>query len=292
MRKPTLLAAALLGVTLLPMTGVRAMDAMESSSGMMDAGMFRDQLHMVKNLFTTMRGNDRLSMASADPLLTTLYEEDNRRNMVKVLGILGKVNRNWKTMNMASMAGGMGDNMAAASGDSKMARYANEADSTAFVRNSVWGLTAQLQADKLNGRYTMINDEMMEKLDAALTRAEGSDFKVASSASSSRLSSRKVEFSEGYQPTTTTYAGAAAPSAAVAEKREFKEVYLQHDNLPARNQVAQATTEETTTTEMTSPVRMGAANESLPKTGGDPGALFALGSGLSGLGLLLRRRRS
>jgi LPXTG-motif cell wall-anchored protein len=131
---------------------------------------------------------------------------------------------------------------------------------------------------------------MMSMLDAAIARAENPNFRVASAAGASSMHLSEIHWSD-------TQETASAPSTEVAAApttREWHEVTIEHENLPARNQVAQAdTTTTTTTTEETvpAPERMGAAN--LPQTGGDPGLLYMFGSGMMGLGgLLLRKRRS
>lgn len=305
MRSTSLLTLGVLGAALFTMTGAQAQntdtdkasDTVSMNNTIMDAGIFRDSLHQVHDLFTQMRENDRLSIASADPLIQAQYQDENRRLLSRSLGTLDTISQNWKQANLPSMPGetaeATGRNNMDRFGSANATRYASESDDTAFVRNTVWDLQSDLMADKLNGRGAVITDEMMSKLDAAIKRAENPDFRVAKAIDLERLRNMQIAFSEGYQPTKTVVAGAAAPEETKTE--EFHQVYLQHDNLPARNQVAQATTEETTTTtteETPTTERSGAANENLPQTGGDPGLLYMLGSGLMGVGALLRRRRS
>lgn len=301
MQSKTFLTAALLSTALLPMAGAFAQNTTTTDTTtttttttadlhntIMDAGLFRDNLTQLHDVFTQMRENHRLSIASADPLLQSQFGDDNRRLRNHALGILDAVSQNWRKAEMPMQAASAGGTDRYGTADA--ARFANESDDTAFVRNTVWSLRDILAADKLNGRDGVITDEMMSMLDAAISRANNPDFRVAQAIDLDRLRNMKIEFSEGYQPTVT--AGAAAPVAEANETREFHQVYLEHPDLPARNQVAQANTETTETTEETTGnERMGAANQPLPKTGGDPMALYSLGSGLIGFGALLRRKR-
>jgi LPXTG-motif cell wall-anchored protein len=295
MHSKNFLTAALMSAALMPLAGAFAQDTTTTAGAdmhntIMDAGIFRDNLSQLHDLFTQMRENHRLAIASADPLLQSQFTEENRRLRNESLGILDDVSQNWRKAEMPMQSASASD-MTHRYGTADAARFATESDDTAFVRNTVWSLRDTLSADKLNGRDGVISDEMMSMLDAAISRANNPNFRVAQAIDLDRLRNMKIEFSEGYQPTIT--AGAAAPVAEATQTQEFHQVYLDHPDLPARNQVAQADTTTTTETteESTDSGRMGAANPTLPKTGGDPMALYSLGSGLIGLGALLRRKR-
>jgi LPXTG-motif cell wall-anchored protein len=295
MHSKNFLTAALMSAALMPLAGAFAQDTTTTASAdmhntIMDAGIFRDNLSQLHDLFTQMRENHRLAIASADPLLQSQFTEENRRLRNESLGILDDVSQNWRKAEMPMQSASASD-MTHRYGTADAARFATESDDTAFVRNTVWSLRDTLSADKLNGRDGVISDEMMSMLDAAISRANNPNFRVAQAIDLDRLRNMKIEFSQGYQPTIT--AGAAAPVAEATQTQEFHQVYLDHPDLPARNQVAQADTTTTTETteESTDSGRMGAANPTLPKTGGDPMALYSLGSGLIGLGALLRRKR-
>jgi LPXTG-motif cell wall-anchored protein len=295
MHSKNFLTAALMSAALMPLAGAFAQDTTTTASAdlhntIMDAGIFRDNLSQLHDLFTQMRENHRLAIASADPLLQSQFTEENRRLRNESLGILDDVSQNWRKAEMPMQSASASD-MTHRYGTADAARFATESDDTAFVRNTVWSLRDTLSADKLNGRDGVISDEMMSMLDAAISRANNPNFRVAQAIDLDRLRNMKIEFSQGYQPTIT--AGAAAPVAEATQTQEFHQVYLDHPDLPARNQVAQADTTTTTETteESTDSGRMGAANPTLPKTGGDPMALYSLGSGLIGLGAILRRKR-
>jgi LPXTG-motif cell wall-anchored protein len=295
MHSKNFLTAALMSAALMPLAGAFAQDTTTTASAdmhntIMDAGIFRDNLSQLHDLFTQMRENHRLAIASADPLLQSQFTEENRRLRNESLGILDDVSQNWRKAEMPMQSASASD-MTHRYGTADAARFATESDDTAFVRNTVWSLRDTLSADKLNGRDGVISDEMMSMLDAAISRANNPNFRVAQAIDLDRLRNMKIEFSQGYQPTIT--AGAAAPVAEATQTQEFHQVYLDHPDLPARNQVAQADTTTTTETteESTDSGRMGAANPTLPKTGGDPMALYSLGSGLIGLGAVLRRKR-
>lgn len=299
MHSKSFLTLAVLAASVVPMSGVMAQDSgsMSMSNTLMDAGQFRESLNTVKDLFDQIRESNRLSMAAADPLVMSQEQADGRRLLVKSLGVLDEISRNWKTTDIPAMGGETASARTERMGSTNAARYATESNDTAFVRNTVWELQAMLQADKLNGRGAWISDEIMSKLEAAIKRAENPDFRVATAWDASRLRNMKIEFSEGYKPSSTIVAGASSPSdTAARQDATFQNVNLSHDNLPDRRQrVAQATSEETTTTEAVAAApeteRMGAA-DTLPKTGGDPGLLIMLGSGLATAGAFLRRRRS
>jgi len=301
MQSKSFVTLALLSVSLVPVSGVMAQDSKtDSSSSMMsntimDAGQFRESLNSVKDLFDQIHDNNRISLAAADPLIMSQYQEDNRRLLNKTLGVLDEISMNWKRADVPAMAGETAEARTERLGSASASRYASESEDTAFVRNTVWDLQSSLMSDKLNGRAPMITDEMSDKLNAAIKRAENPDFRVATAWDASRLQNMKIQFSEGYQPTTTTVAGATAPEETMTRTdAQYQQVNLQHDNLPDRNRVAQATSEETVETSTPAPAetpRVGAA-DTLPKTGGDPGLLMMLGSGLAGMGTLLRRRRS
>jgi len=311
MHSKTVLTLAVVGAALLPMSGARADHHEETksttttttttSSGaasmtntVMDAGLFRDRLHEVRDLFNKIRSNNRLSLAASDPLIFSQYEQTNRRLLNDTLGVLAEVTQNWRSAAVPGVASANTERWGAAD----TARFANESDDTAFVRNTVWSLEASLLADKLNGRNPMVTDQMVSMLDAAIRRAENPNFRVASAWSSERLRNMKIEFSEGYQPTNTITETESTRTETVAStpgEFEYKQVNLEHDNLPDRNQIAQRTDEEPIRAGAAGPEedtsRMGAA-DTLPQTGGDPGTLILLGTTLAGMGTFLRRRRS
>jgi len=286
-----LLTCAVLGAALLPVSGVFAQDSSSSmsssSTSTTDVGEFRGDLHRLHDLFSDMRENSRLAIASPDAMVSSSYEQMNGRLLQDSLGVLDEVTQNWKRIDTP-------DTNVQQMGSKDMARFAGESEDTAFVRNTVWDLQSRLLAAKLNGRTTgVVTSEMMSMLDAAIARADNPNFRVASAASSSSMHLSDINWNKTEETASTAPSSEAVASAPTA--REWHEVTIEHENLPAREQVAMADTTTTTTETVTSTPetteRMGAAN--LPQTGGDPGMLYMFGSSLAGLGgLLLRKRRS
>jgi LPXTG-motif cell wall-anchored protein len=281
-----LLTCAVLSAALLPVSGALAQDSSSTSMSVSDVGEFRSDLHSLRDMFGDMRENSRLAIASPDRMVSSSYEQMNGRLLQDSLGVLDELTINWKRIDTP-------ETNVQQLGSKDMARFAGESQDTAFVRNTVWDLQSRLLAAKLNGRNTnIITDEMISMLDAAIARADNPNFQVASAMSSSSSSHTAIDWGRREETATTSAPEvvAAAPAA-----REWHEVTIEHENLPAREQVAMADTTTTTTTEvMTAPEtteRMGSAD--LPQTGGDPGLLYMFGSGIAGLGgLLLRKRRA
>lgn len=287
MRSKSVLTLAVLGATLLPISGAFAQDNMGGNAGAMagstmEVGQFRESLTDLRDIFEDMRENSRLALASGnDPMVSGQFQNDNRRMLNRAMGLLTRINMNWKRNTPAMTASGGSNNRF---GSATMNRYANESSDTAFVRNTVWELQNMLQSAKLNGRVVVITDEMMEMLNAAITRAENPDFRVAKAWSSDRLSRIEWRRLEESAPARQT-------ASAVEETRSrtitVPDVRLEHD--VQYTQRAETTTEAV---ETTSEERMGAATEGeLPQTGGNPGLLMMLGTGLMGVGAILRRRR-
>jgi len=265
------------------------------TNSVMDVGQFRDSLHQLHDLFTQMRENRRLALAAQDSLVSSKFEDENRRLLVKALGVTDTVTRNWKNSDIPSLpneTAEMRSNHAVSRlGTADAERYATESDDTAFVRNTMWAIQNALNADKLNGRDPIISNKLMSMLDAAISRAENPSLRVAWHTMDRDLLSRNIEFSRTDQvippaptvtqeTTTTTETPAPATEETTTEKTEVAEA------------PAPAPTPETTTTEETNEVttdRAGAAN--LPQTGGDPGMLVLFGSSLMGVGAFLRRRK-
>jgi len=282
------LTMAVLGAALLPVTGAHAQDTMKSDSmssmSSMDVGEFRSNLDRLHSLFGDMRENSSLAIASPDAMVSSSYEQMNRRLLQDSLGVLDDVTQNWKRIDTP-------DTNVQQLGSRDMARFGAESEDTAFVRNTVWELQSRLLGAKLNGRDTnIITKDMMSMLDAAIARAANPNFKVASAASSSSMHLSEINWGKT-EETATTPSPEVVASAPVA--REWHEVTIEHESLPARNQVARAETTTTTTTETVTetPERVGSAN--LPQTGGDPGLFYMFGSSIMGLGgLLLRKKRS
>jgi LPXTG-motif cell wall-anchored protein len=282
-----LLTLAVLGAALLPISGARAQDNTSSMSSMStsDPAEFRGNLHRLHDLFSDMRENSQLAVATPDAMVASSYSQMNRRLLQDSLGVLDELTVNWKRIDTP-------ETNVQQLGSKDMARFAGESEDTAFVRNTVWDLQSRLLAAKLNGRDTgIVTSEMMSMLDAAIARAENPNFRVASASSSSSMHLSEINWGR-------TEESASAPAgetvAQAPTTREWHEVTIEHENLPARDRVAMAdttTTTESVTTTTESNERMGAAN--LPQTGGDPGLLYMFGSGMMGLGgLLLRRKRS
>jgi len=306
MQTKHLLTCAVLGAALLPVSGALAQQdtsataggsmsntsaggSMSSRSGgadmgTMDAGAFRDDLHNVRKMLGEIQENSRLAVASPDPMVASSYQRMNRNLLEDSLGALDEVTQNWKRIDTP-------DTNVQQMGSRDMARFAGESEDTAFVRNAVWDIQSRLLAAKLNGRDTgIVTKDMLEELDAAISRADNPNFRVASAATESSMHLSEIHWSDT-QETASTPAPTEVAEAPAA--REWHEVTIEHENLPPRNQVAQAetTTTENVTTTTETPERVGAAN--LPQTGGDPGLLYMFGSGMMGLGgLLLRKRRS
>jgi len=305
MQTKHLLTCAVLSAALLPMSGVRAEDnkdsasmskdsssstsgsrmgAADASMSSADVGEFRGHLEHLKEIFSMIQENSRLALASQDTLVASTYLQQNQHLSHRALGVLDRVTRNWKRMDTPMSADQMGSK--------DMARFAAESDDTAFVRNTVWQIQSMLMADKLNGRDPMITRQMMEMLDAAIARTNNANYRV-----SSAYTRHRMQFSE-FKMSEPTPAPASSASEQVATTRTthklWQEATIEHENLPPRNQVAQApapTTEEVMTQE-TTPEPSYSGSPELPKTGGAPEMLVLLGSSLMGAGgLLLRRRR-
>lgn len=300
MQKSSLFTLAALSAACLLPTGAWAQGDTATTetvvaNSVMDVSQFRDSLHQLHDIFSQIRENRDLSLAAQDALISSQYGDQNRRLLVKALGITDSVTRNWKHSDIPSMPNETAE-MRSSHGISRLGtadaeRYATESDDTAFVRNTMWDIQNALNADKLNGRDPNITNKLMSMLDAAISRAENPSFRVAWHEMNKDLLSRNIEFSRTdeviapaptkvEETTTTEVAEAPAPTAeeTTIEKTEVAEA-------PAPTPVETATeeTSETTTD------RVGAA--SLPQTGGDPGMLVLFGSSLMGVGTLLRRRK-
>jgi len=288
--KPFLTLAAL-SATLLPVSVALAQDTntsgttMSTTTSTMEVGEFRDRLSGLRNVLKKMQENSNLAMAAQSVVEQGRYTENNRHLLHRALGITDEVTANWRRIDTPEIN-------VQQMGSRDMARFAAESEDTAFVRNTVWQIQSQLQSAKLNGRETnVVSRQMMEMLDAAIARAGNANFRVANA--SNRWESRmsRIEWRDLGEATTPAPASGEAVASA---SREWKEVTIEHENLPARNQVAMAdTTVEETMTETPAPAaseRIGSAN--LPQTGGDPGSLVLFGSSLIGAGgFLLRRKR-
>jgi LPXTG-motif cell wall-anchored protein len=279
MRSKSLLTLAALGAAVLTVSAAPAYaqndDTMNDT--IMDAGLFRENLSDLREVMSDIQENSNLALASQDPLVRSQYENDNRRMLNRALGIIQRVNMNWKTAEIPSRFEGTEGRF----GSADRTRYAAESADTAFVRNTLWDLQSKLEAAKLNGRTVVITNEMMSMLDEAIRRAENPDFRFA------QLRTREFSTLEWSR------SEASATPAAVEETTTTREVSrvivpdinLQHPEIE-RTQVAQADTTMDTTTEET----IMTEETELPQTGGAPGLLVLLGSGLAGLGALIRRR--
>jgi LPXTG-motif cell wall-anchored protein len=307
MQKQSLFTLAALSATcLLPTTGAWAQkdsatttttDTIVTNS-VMDVGQFRDSLHELHDTFSQIRENHTLALAAQDDMVSSKYEDQNRRLLVKALGILDTVTHNWKHSDIPSLPGETAEMRSSHAmsrlGTADAERFATESDDTAFVRNTVWDIQNELNADKLNGRDPYISRKIMSMLDAAISRSENPSFRVAWHDMDKDLLSRNIEYSrtEVIPPapapapttveettTTTTETPAPAPEATTPEPTEVAE---------APTPTPEPTATEETTNEVTTE-RTGVAN--LPQTGGDPGMLVFFGSSLMGVGALLRRRK-
>ncbi|MBW3624154.1 MAG: LPXTG cell wall anchor domain-containing protein [Armatimonadetes bacterium] len=287
MQTKSILALAVLSATLLPMAGAQAQDSNREmrAAAAMDVGEFRGRLDSLQDLLERMRENSRLAMAATSVVTQGTYQRTNRHLLHRALGVTDEITANWKRIDTPNMN-------VQTMGTRDMARFSEESSDTAFVRNAVWHIQSQLLSAKLNGRETgIVTDEMMDMLRAAITRAGSANFRVVR-ADTPYVARRfsEVEFSRVEE---------VAPSAAREERVaaqqgefEWKEVTIEHENLPDRTRVAQADVDviETETVMEERTERYGAAD--LPQTGGSPELLYMLGSGLMGVGgLLLRRRR-
>jgi LPXTG-motif cell wall-anchored protein len=302
MKKSSLFTLAALSATCLLPTGAWAQSDKMSDTSMtnsvMDVSQFRDSLHRIHDLFSQIQENRNLALAAQDSLVASTYEDQNRRLLVKALGVTDSVARNWKHSDIPSMpneTAEMRSNRAESRmGTADAARYATESDDTAFVRNTMWDIQNALNADKLNGRDPIITHKLMSMLDAAIARSENPSFRVAWHDMDKDLLSRNIEFSR----TDTVIAPAAVPSVTheTTAVETPAPATTTEETTTEKTEVAEAPaptpTEEVTTTEETNevtPERAGAA--SLPQTGGDPGMLVLFGSSLMGVGTLLRRRK-
>lgn len=325
MRKTPVMILAALGATcLLPMSSAFAADDMSSTTSaateststtesaptgsVMDAAQFRDGLNRLRSLFQQMRENRSLAMAASNDMLSqSQLQEINRSLMVRALGELDQISRQWRTTDLPSGAMASGSTEMNRYGSASAVRYANESDDTAWVRNTVWQLQEKLLADKLNGRGPVITSQMRAMLDSAIHRAENPSFRVARALDTDLLRQR-TERTESETTTTqvTPPASEATPAPETAPAPEtpapptVSETPQETTPAPTTEEQSTTTTEENTTEssapatssettqEETQESRMGSAN--LPQTGGDPSMLFLLGSGVGAFGLVLRKR--
>lgn len=307
MQTKQFLTVAALGAALLPMAGLRAADdtsstssASSSASDRMgaadamasggDVGEFRDNLRRLQSYFSRMRENSNLALASQDTLLAQKYSRDNRHLVHQSLGLLDEITVNWKRIDTP-------ETNVQQLGSKDMARYAAETDDTAFVRNTVWQLQSQLLAAKLNGREdNPVTRDMMQMLDAAVQRSDNPNFRLANANRSTHQVSLS-EWSWSRSESSTPAPAGGSEQVASSGAREWREVTIEHENVPNRSQmVAQADTstamEETAPAPAEEAPAMEAAPQ-LPRTGGAPEILYMLGTGLMGVGgVLLRKRRS
>jgi len=293
MQTKHLLTLTVLGASLLPVSAALAQgdDAAANTGGAasMEVGEFRDRLGELRDILNDMQENSRLAMASSAVVEQGRYQRMNRHLLHRALGVTDEVTMNWRRIDTP-------ETNVQNFGSRDMARFAAESHDTAFVRNAVTQIQSQLLAAKLNGRDTgVVTREMMSQLDAAIQRAGNANFRVAGASGgsySSRLS--EIRWRDLGEATASTPSPAGGEEAVATTTREWKEVRLEHENLPARNQmVAQADTTETfeETTPAPEMTETAPAGE-LPRTGGDPGMLVLFGSTLMGAGgFLLRRKR-
>jgi len=289
-RKTLFTLAALSATCLLPMTGAFAQDTTSTSVSIQDPAQFREDLYRVRELFKQIRENHTLSLAAQDRMVASTFERTNTRLMNQALGILDTISKNWEQTEITALPGKTAEMRSARSidrfGSANAVRFASESDDTAFVRNTVWDLRNELHADKLNGRPALVSDEMMTKLEAAIARAENPNFRVAWHEMNRERLARRIELSEGIDLNI--------PPASETTTEVTREEVIE---TPAPTEETTETVErtetiETTPTEETTTVEtFEESTAPLPQTGGDPGMLVLLGSGLAGLGALVRRRR-
>jgi len=289
-RKTLFTLAALSATCLLPMTGAFAQDTTSTSVSIQDPAQFREDLYRVRELFKQIRENHTLSLAAQDRMVASTFERTNTRLMNQALGILDTISKNWEQTEITALPGETAEMRSARSidrfGSANAVRFASESDDTAFVRNTVWDLRNELHADKLNGRPALVSDEMMTKLEAAIARAENPNFRVAWHEMNRERLARRIELSEGIDLNI--------PPASETTTEVTREEVIE---TPAPTEETTETVErtetiETTPTEETTTVEtFEESTAPLPQTGGDPGMLVLLGSGLAGLGALVRRRR-
>lgn len=297
MQTKHLLSLTVLGASLLPVSGALAQNdaagtdantgGAMSAANTMEVGEFRDRLSDLKGMLSKMRENSQLALASQSVVEQGNYQRMNRHLLHRALGVTDEVTLNWRRMDTPEAD-------VQSFGTRDMARFAAESHDTAFVRNTVTQIQSMLLAAKLNGRDTgIVTSDMMSMLDAAIQRAGSANFRVAgASGGSYRSSLSEIRWRDLGEASVSTPSPAAG-GETVAANREWREVTIEHENLPARNQVAQAdTTVEETYTETTPEPAQEVVAAELPRTGGAPGLLLLFGSGLMGAGgLLLRRRR-
>jgi len=293
MQTKHLLTLTVLGASLLPVSaalaqgdnaGGGAMGAGDTGgAAMMDVGEFRDRLTELRGILSKMRENSNLALASQGIVDQGNYQRMNRHLNHRALGVTDEVTMNWRRIDTP-------ETNVQNFGSRDMARFAAESEDTAFVRNTITQIQNQLLAAKLNGRDTgIVTTQMTDMLDAAIQRAGNPNFRVAQAYGMHQSRLSEIRWRELGEAGTPSPAGG---EEAVASNREWREVTIEHENLPARDRVAQADTtmEEETYTETATTERVGTAD--LPRTGGDPGMLVLFGSTLMGAGgLLLRRRR-
>lgn len=266
------------------------MTTAEGAGSVMDVGIFRQNLQDLRDLLMQMKENRNLALASPDPLVSSQYEDTNRRLLVQTLGLLDGITRHWRRAELPPNAVAVSDTVPADRyGAADLQRFANESEDTAFVRNAVWQIQDNLQADKLNGRDPIISDRMMSLVDAAISRASNPNFVAWRTIDTSRLAS--IQWPE-HKPFEWDRSHDVASANTNSEEWQNWRAEMAPPVIPEgthynTNQVAAA---NPTVEETTAETRAGAAN--LPQTGGDPGMLFFLGSGFAGLGAFLRRRRA
>lgn len=268
-------------------------DTIDMSGTIMDAGVFRDNLHKVRKNLMRIRENRDLALASQDPMVASSYDQQNKNLVEDTLATLDEITRQWRHREIRPIPGETAEvvNGRSEYGAADMQRFANESEDTAFVRNAVWDIQSQLEADKLNGREVIVTRAMMSELDTAIARSENPDFRVARAFDASKLDVAVV-FPE-HKPFVWDRSHDMVAQVPTTQSTTTEEVTT---STPAPTPPPPAATESTTnttgTTEestVTSEQRTGAAN--LPQTGGDPGLFVLVGSTLIGLGGALRRRR-
>jgi LPXTG-motif cell wall-anchored protein len=286
-------------------TNSPAVMSTEMANTVMDVTQFRDSLRDVRDIFQQIRENHRLALATQDSLIAGQYTEDNRNLELRALGLLNDVSRNWQRADVPSSADVAAiDQSNNRYGTANLARFATESDDTAFVRNAVWDLYSELNADKLNGRDPVITNKMMDMLDAAITRSENPSFRMAWVDTSDKIGDLNFRQSETATESTTEATPAPAPETTTEESTTTTETTPSPAPAPETTTETD-TTDTTTTTETPAPEPesssvdettdmsttssgMGSAN--LPQTGGDPSLLYLFGSSLAGLGVFIRKR--
>jgi hypothetical protein len=236
MRNQTISLAALSALLVLPMAGGFAQDNTRTTTDMMrdsaksdnvvlmDTSQFKDTLYRLRELFEDMNKEHRLALASTDPLIVSMHQENNKALLNEALDLADTIIRHTTYESVREQAA--------------------QGDDTAFVRMNMWDISNALQADKLNGRDGYINSELWATLTESIHRVESPSFHVAYIPMNlDRLNQPITLSSENVGTSTTTTVETTERPAYVATNRSD----YAREPIPAIATRPEVTTQTTTT---------------------------------------------